>query len=354
MLLDPQFDKSEIADEWAIRGDNWLTEATRMTPPRKRRERNSNPLVITGQGASLRVENGALVVRDGFTHYPQKQVSHCFFPGSREIPERILLLDGSGSLSFDALSWLGEQSVALVRVKWTGDIAIVANGTGYAADPAKVAWQRECNADQEKRIVYVADLIRSKLVASLDVLTSHLPQTGKCEVAIDYHRRAIDRLGNDDFADVRNVRGLEAQAASLYFRAWQGLPVEWTGGRPVPGEWRTYDFRSSVTNGMKPSNRCASHPVNAMLNYAYAVKQAHLQIQAIADGYDPTIGIFHHGRRGNPAFIFDRIEPERPKVDAAILSFIASRSFNAADFILRKDGVCRLSPQLARVVAMLV
>lgn len=40
------------------------------------------------------------------------------------------------------------------------------------------------------------------------------------------------------------------------------------------------------------------------------------------------------------------------KVDAAILAFIANRSFSAADFILRKDGVCRLSPQLARVVAM--
>jgi CRISP-associated protein Cas1 len=91
-----------------------------------------------------------------------------------------------------------------------------------------------------------------------------------------------------------------------------------------------------------------------MLNYAYAVKLAQMQIQAIADGYDPTIGIMHHGRRGKPAFIFDLIEPERPKVDAAVLTFVQSRPFAADDFILRSDGGCRLSPQLARVVAGLI
>jgi CRISPR/Cas system-associated endonuclease Cas1 len=84
------------------------------------------------------------------------------------------------------------------------------------------------------------------------------------------------------------------------------------------------------------------------------VKLAHMQIQAIADGYDPTVGIMHHGRRGKPSFIFDLIEPERPKVDAAVLTFVQERSFAATDFILRSDGVCRLSPQLARMVAGLV
>jgi CRISPR/Cas system-associated endonuclease Cas1 len=91
-----------------------------------------------------------------------------------------------------------------------------------------------------------------------------------------------------------------------------------------------------------------------MLNYAYAVKLAQMQLQAIADGYDPTIGVMHHGRRGKPAFALDLIEPERPKVDALLLAFIQSRSFSGADFAIRPDGVCRLSPQLARAIATLV
>lgn len=91
-----------------------------------------------------------------------------------------------------------------------------------------------------------------------------------------------------------------------------------------------------------------------MLNYGYAVKLAQLQLKVIADGYDPTIGVMHHARRGKPAFALDLIEPERPCVDSAILSLIQSHGLHAADFVLRADGVCRLSPQLARAVASAV
>jgi CRISP-associated protein Cas1 len=55
-----------------------------------------------------------------------------------------------------------------------------------------------------------------------------------------------------------------------------------------------------------------------------------------------------------PAFALDLIEPERPRVDAALLAFIQSRSFSGSDFVLRPDGVCCLSPQLARSVASLI
>ena len=36
-----------------------------------------------------------------------------------------------------------------------------------------------------------------------------------------------------------------------------------------------------------------AHPVNAMLNYAYAVLESEIRIKAISEGYDPTIGIMH-------------------------------------------------------------
>lgn len=88
-----------------------------------------------------------------------------------------------------------------------------------------------------------------------------------------------------------------------------------------------------------------------MLNYAYAVKVAQLQIEAVADGYDPYSGIMHHSRNDFPAYAYDLIEPQRPKVDAAVLAFAQSQKFSGADFILRDDGVCRLSSQLARAVA---
>jgi CRISP-associated protein Cas1 len=79
-----------------------------------------------------------------------------------------------------------------------------------------------------------------------------------------------------------------------------------------------------------------------------------LQINAIADGYDPTIGIMHEGRNGSSAFIFDLMEPERPVVDRKVLEFIKGYVFDPADFVIRSDGVCRLNPEMARCVVGLI
>jgi len=66
-------------------------------------------------------------------------------------------------------------------------------------------------------------------------------------------------------------------------------------------------------------NRNAAHPVNATLNYAYAALESEIRIKAISEGYDPTIGIMHEGSDDRRNFIFDLMEPERPKVDRAVL-----------------------------------
>ena len=103
-------------------------------------------------------------------------------------------------------------------------------------------------------------------------------------------------------------------------------------------------------------NRGATHPVNAMLNYAYAVLIARTQIRLVADGYDPTLGIMHQKKqfqRISPAFALDHMEPMRPVVDRAVLQLIDETTFAGADFAIQNDGVCRLNPELARRVAQL-
>jgi CRISP-associated protein Cas1 len=85
------------------------------------------------------------------------------------------------------------------------------------------------------------------------------------------------------------------------------------------------------------------------LNYAYAALESEIRIKAISDGYDPTIAIMHEGSDGSSKFIFDLMEPERPNVDRAELDFVKGH-FDPADFIIRADGVCRLNPEMARMV----
>jgi hypothetical protein len=91
-------------------------------------------------------------------------------------------------------------------------------------------------------------------------------------------------------------------------------------------------------------DRNAAHPVKAILNYAYAALESEIRIKAISEGYDPTIGVMHEGSDGSSKFMFDLMEPERPKVEPAVLDFVKGHIFDPADFVIRTDGVCRLNP----------
>jgi CRISPR-associated endonuclease Cas1 len=99
-------------------------------------------------------------------------------------------------------------------------------------------------------------------------------------------------------------------------------------------------------------NNNASHPVNAILNYTYTVLESQVRTQIVAAGYDPTIGLLHAGQvgRGRHDFVLDLMEPLRPVADRKVLEFVQANTFHPADFTIRSDAVCRLNPELARLV----
>lgn len=356
MLESNNSTQNSCNSDWAIQSEIWIAETGKLQKPRRVRERNSNALILTGHGTSMRIDKGTLLIKEGFTHYPQKQIERRYFAGDLELPSIILLLDGSGSLSFDVLSWLGEQCVALARIKSSGSVAIVCSPTGYIADRKNVFWQIDTAQDNQTRLDYSIDLIKAKFVNCIDTLEIAFNLSERRQKTIQKLQNAIFEFSENAPKDLKQLRGIEATCASSYFGIWANYELQWKFNNryPIHPHWLKYAGRPSLANGIKPKNVNASHPINALLNYAYAVKQAKLQIAAIADGFDPTIGIMHSGRRGLPAYIFDQIEPQRPLVDRAILLFMRHHQFSGADFILRSDGVCRLSPQLARMIATLV
>jgi CRISPR-associated protein Cas1 len=91
-----------------------------------------------------------------------------------------------------------------------------------------------------------------------------------------------------------------------------------------------------------------THPMNAMLNYAYAVLESRVCIATVFQGFDPHIGYLHACRPGRAALVYDLMELLRPQKDRLVLEFVRLHSFSPADFVLKEDGVCRLHSQLAR------
>jgi CRISPR-associated protein Cas1 len=335
--------------EWAERCQHWaspiVAEKRRGAPPR----RTHKPLVLTGHGLGLRVEQGTLLVRDGFTHYPQVQAIQRFFPGDRNMPSRIVIVDGNGNVTLDALGWLAEQNVPLVRIDWRGNITTVI-GNNAGPDHRLVRAQLAAQGDKKAALKIATSLIVAKLTNSVETLRT-LPPSARTEKAIAVQLDGVRELKRSTPKSIGSLIGLEGKSAQAYFAAWQGLPLRWKGiGRkPIPNDWRTFAARTSLQS-TKPQNRNASHPVNAMLNYAYAVLESRVRSEIVANGYDPMIGYLHSYSKDRAAFVFDLIEPLRPVVDQAVLDLVRSQLFEPADFTIGTDGVCRLNPELAKLL----
>lgn len=288
MLIDNQNAAHSSSNDWAIQSELWIAELPKLQKPRLRRQRNPNPLILAGHGVSLRIDKGTLAIKEGFTHHPQKQIEHRYFTGDLELPRIIILLDGSGSLSFDVLSWLSEQGTSLVRIQYDGSIAIVA-GAGFRVNPEKLKWQFELQSNEVKRFEFAKELIAEKLLNCVATLKSQFEPSERRERAIAKNAKGAAQLGSGRFSNMGEIRAIEGEAAAAYFGIWSGIAMQWTeqSRYPVPKSWHQYQSRSSTLTGKLPRNWKASHPINAMLNYAYAVKVSQLQIKAIAEGYDP-------------------------------------------------------------------
>jgi CRISP-associated protein Cas1 len=335
---------------WSSRCWFWQDKSSRSNRRQPKKQKNSQPLILAGHGISLRIENGSLFIRGGLTHYPQKAEVHRFFRGGLNVPERIILLDCSGGISFDVIAWLAEQEIPLIQINWKGEIICVAGTSAYSANPERVRWQTETYSDENRRIEFCRSIITKKIEASILTLEKSIRRSNKWEAAMKAAYSALTRLDNNCPETALEIMALEANCAAAYFRSWVGIPIKWRGTsrKPIPDNWRWINPRSSPFHLAGSKN--AEHPINAILNYAYALLESQIRIKAISEGYDPTLGIMHHGRDRSSKFVFDLMEPERPKADRKVLDFVKSNFFEPADFILRSDGVCRLNPEMARVI----
>jgi CRISPR-associated protein Cas1 len=343
-------DEMDEETAWAARGAYWEQHAVPPMSGQVRRSHRTHPtpLVLTGHGVHLHVNHGALVTRDGFTHYPQAQRTWRFFPGEWRLPSRIVLVDTDGALSLDVLAWLAQQRIPLVMLDWRGEV--ISTTSGESGNPDSSLREAQVAAQRDGLGVQLAVTLIQEKVANSQRTLRVLPPTSGREWALRKLDRIQGELRRTPPEALAALRLVEARAALAYFTCWQALPMRWKGiGRhPIPPEWQRVGVRQSLLGG---SNRNATHPVSAMLNYGYRVLESQVQAATVATGLDPTIGYLHACRPGRAALVYDLMEPLRPQVDRLVLDFVRSHTFAPSDVILTQTGACRLHPQLARTVA---
>jgi len=342
VVIDDPTDLDAEDELWQQRGAYWeaIADAGRA-------HQRSDTLTIAGHGALLRIDGNALVVRNGFTHYPQERCELRFVPRDRALPERIVILSHSGALTIAALEWLARERVPLVFLDQRGNVA--STFSAAVGDEIDLTLRNKLQSIDSKTALDVAKtIIAGKLLQHTHTI-KQLPVAIALRMStIDYIRREQEALARATSID--DVRLAEARAAVAYFRPWVRLPLRWKGlnSRPVPAEWHSVGARGSIIGR---ANRNSTHPANSMLNYSYAVLQSQVTVACAQAGLDSMAGIIHTRRPGRPALVLDLMEPLRPLVDAKVVEFLRSHVFARADFPIGSDGVVRLHPQLARGVA---
>ena len=334
--------------DWAKRADYWRSRKS-PKPRNHAGRKDRQPLILSGHGVRLSVDHGALLIQNGFTHYPQKREEWRLFPGDRRLPSRIVILDSSGSLSFDVMTWLSTKDIPLVQINWQGEVVTMLGGGGHSADSKKVAAQREALQNGQGLQIAI-HLIQDKINVCMQTLEEVLPASLERERALTKQAKALTVLEGDPPSTMETLRLIEGRAALAYFTAWQTIPLRWKGmgKRPIPDEWLRVGLRQSSLSG---TNRHATHPVNALLNYAYGLLETEVRIAVVAAGLDPTIGYLHACRPGRVALVYDLMEPLRPVVDHIMLAFSRSAPLSPSDFSVTDRGACRLHPRLATHVS---
>ncbi len=104
----------------------------------------------------------------------------------------------------------------------------------------------------------------------------------------------------------------------------------------------------------KRSRRPAQNPVNALLNYGYAILKGKVDRLVTGSGLDPFVGMLHTLRPGRESLSLDLMEPFRQlMVDTSVIEIIHSKLLSEKDFELRKDEV-RLSDDAKETLQMLI
>ncbi|MGO8951508.1 MAG: CRISPR-associated endonuclease Cas1 [Ktedonobacterales bacterium] len=331
-------------------GNRYEGLATRLLARTIARD-DGRTIILAGYGAGLRVEHDALVVTEGRTHHPQTPLVHTLWRGVHEV-SRIVCLDPKGSVSFPAVHWCAEQGITLFLVDRLGYLLSLLTPSNRADAGLR---RRQYFAEVTGQDVPICqELLRRKLTAQRETLTSHPDLPGRIR-ALDVLGTAVAWLRLDELPpwlmSVDLVRTYEARTAAAYFNSWVGWPLHWGKAdiKRVPPHWLAAQDRTSpVSSG--GNARHAVDPLNAVLNYAYAILEGQSRQALTGLGFDVTCGFLHADKGGRDSLVYDLMECERGTVDGLVLDFLSRTTLRYGDVIAVSDGSCRLHPQLARCV----
>ncbi len=195
-------------------------------------------------------------------------------------------------------------------------------------------------ADDEQRSLDIAkSFILGKLFNSRWVIERTVrdyamrADTQKLKKASDQIYYLIKQI--DDAPDDGVLRGIEGEAASIYFQTFDEMILQ-----------QKDEFKFSVRNKRPPLD-----PVNAMLSYMYTLLAHEAAWALSAVGLDPYVGFLHKDRPGRLSLGLDLMEEFRSVLaDRFVLSLINKKQIKYSDFSRKENGAFILSDDARKQV----
>ncbi len=139
-------------------------------------------------------------------------------------------------------------------------------------------------------------------------------------------KKSLESIENSE--DMAQLRGVEGEAASVYFRVFDELIVQ-----------QKKDFKFTGRNKRPPLDN-----VNAMLSFVYTLLTNTIASALETVGLDPYVGFMHTDRPGRVSLALDLIEELRPVLaDRFVLTLINKKMVTAKDFSKKEDGAVVMS-----------
>jgi len=255
-----------------------------------------------------------------------------------KLVSRLVVIGSDGFVSLGALRWLADQDAAFVMLERDGSV-LATTGPVRPSD-ARLRRAQILAHQSGAALQIVRELIGQKLEAQEKLARDGL-NNNEAARAISRFRESVTTA-----ATIDRIRLLESRAAAIYWNSWRTLAIDFPKGdlRRTPEHWRIFKSRFSELTG---NPRRAVNPVNAMLNYLYAVLESETRLAVAALGLDPGLGVLHVDAPARDSLACDVMEPIRPEVDAYVLKWISHETLRREWFFEQRDGSCRLMGSFA-------
>lgn len=295
-------------------------------------------LVVDGYGIRIAVDHGHLTISDG----AGRQRRERRYPKVGHGMTRLVILGHSGAISLEALRWL--HRVGIHYSQLDSDGTLLTASADPTIDDARLRRAQALAHDTNIGHRINTTLINRKLAGQARNARTHLNNPNAAE-RIETRRTLLDTATTE-----QHIRDIESKAANDYFAAWTNVAYTWANNdrQRIPEHWTKFATRGSLISrfGMN-----ATDPINATLNYLYALGEIECRRACLILGLDPGLGFLHRDTPNRDSLALDLLETIRPDIDNHLLDLASTHIFQHRDFTETDNGRCRILPPLTHQLA---